>query len=256
MFKFLVSTILILNVGCAHWSSKKKEQAGLFLQLGTSQFENGEYPSALKNLLQSESLDSTNQQTQNMLGMVYFMRQRYDLSEKHLLRALSLDSRFTEARNNIGRLYIELKNYPKADEELKKVLDDLTYNGVAKAQINWGLSKFYQKQYTEALQAFSQAIQQENDNCLAHTMLGRTYFENNNNESAVLALDKAIGFCQKALFDEPHYYSALSYYRLGDKPRSISRFKEVVKLYPNGKYNEKSRAMLDLIQKVEHEKNR
>jgi outer membrane protein assembly factor BamD (BamD/ComL family) len=39
----------------------------------------------------------------------------------------------------------------------------------------------------------------------------------------------------------------MSYLQVGDKSRARARFEEIVKLYPNGKYVEKSRAMLQII---------
>ena len=89
------------------------------------------------------------------------------------------------------------------------------------------------------------------DNCVANAYYGRSIFEMKDYSKATSALDTAIGFCQRALFDEPHYYSALAYYRLGDKEKSMARFTEIVKLYPEGKYREKSKAMLEMLRKAQ-----
>ncbi len=221
----------------------------LYLQMGLSQFENGNYPGALKSLLEAERLDPANPVIQNNLGLTYFMREHYDLSEKHFKKALQLEPKFSEARNNLARVLIEEAKYPAAEAELKIVLDDLTYSGFAKAYSNLGLSKFNQNQFSEAAKAFTKALDVDREDCTANTYYGRSLFEMKDYPKAASALDRGISFCQKQLFDEPHYFSALTYYRLGQKRKSIARFEEVVKLYPNGRYRDKAQAMLDLIRK-------
>lgn len=219
--------------------------------MGSSQFESGNFPAALSDLLKAEELDSTNPAVQNNLGLVYFMRQRYDLSEQHLRRALSLNKKYSEARNNLGRVLIEESKFTEAEKELQIVLDDLTYPAIDKAYVNMGLAQFNQKNYKDAKESFLHAMNVARDNCIANAYYGRTFFEMKQYDKAAPALDTAIGFCQKALYDEPHYYSALTYYRLGDKEKSMARFSEIVKLYPDGKYREKSKAMLDMLRKAE-----
>lgn len=248
--KSFLGIILFITTGCATFS-ERKDKSLLHLQLGISHFEAGHYPMALSEFLKAEDLDSDNPSIQNNLGLTYFMREKYDLSEKHLKRALNIEPRFTDARNNLARLLIERKKYTEAEKELKTVLNDLTYTGLDKAYLNLGLSEFNQKKFTLAKGSFLKALEQQQDNCVANTYYGRTLFELTDYNRALVALDRAISHCQKSAFDEPHYYSALTFYRLGQKEKSIERFREVVNLYPNGHYNEKSRAMIDLIRKVQ-----
>lgn len=236
---------------CASGNFKDAEKAELFLRMGSSQFEKGNYPAALNDLLKAEELDPKNPAIQNNLGLVYFMRQRYDLSEKHIRRALTLDNKYTEARNNLARVLIEEGKFLEAEKELRLVIDDLTYPSVDKAYINLGLAQFNQKNYSQAKESFLHAINFSRNNCIANAYYGRSFFEMKDYNSASRALDTAIGFCQRSLYDEPHYYSALTYYRLGDKEKAMARFSEIVKLYPEGHYREKSRAMLDLLRKAQ-----
>lgn len=251
MAKIILTFSLFILAACATTGASDKEKAELFLRMGSSQFESGNFPAALSDLLKAEELDSTNPAVQNNLGLVYFMRQRYDLSEQHLRRALSLNKKYSEARNNLGRVLIEESKFTEAEKELQIVLDDLTYPAIDKAYVNMGLAQFNQKNYKDAKESFLHAMNVARDNCIANAYYGRTFFEMKQYDKAAPALDTAIGFCQKALYDEPHYYSALTYYRLGDKEKSMARFSEIVKLYPDGKYREKSKAMLDMLRKAE-----
>jgi len=251
MAKILLTFSLFIITACASFSSRDPEKAELFLRMGASQFENGNFPAALSDLLQAEKLDPSNPAVQNNLGLVYFMRQRLDLSEKHLRKALSLNSKYSDARNNLSRILIEAGKFKEGEKEARTVLDDLTYPSIDKAYINLGLAQFNQKNYVESKASFLHAVNVVRDSCVANTYYGRSIFELKDYTNAATVLDNAIGFCQRALFDEPHYYSALTYFRLGDKEKSMARFSEIVKLYPEGKYREKSKAMLEMLRKAE-----
>lgn len=246
---------VILSIGCcfsfliACSSSEKREKAQLHLQIGLSHYENSNYPMALKEFLIAKDLDPKSPLVHNNLGLAYFVRDRIDLAEKHLRIALDLKSNYTDARNNLSRILIEKGNYVEAQKELKLVLADLTYTAADKALVNMGLSYFNQMDYSMAANYFSQSVRQNRENCVANSYLGRCYFELKDYARASQILDQAIGYCQKSSFDEPHYYSALSYYRQGNSSKAISRFQEILKIYPHSEYRDKSRAMLDIIKK-------
>lgn len=234
-------------MGCA--TKQEKEKADLYLRMGSSLIEEGNYPSALSALLKAQELDPQNPLILNNLGQVYFLREKYELAEKQFRKAIELQKDYTDARNNLSRVLIEQGKYAEAEKELNIVLADLTYGGADRAYINLGLAKFNQKQFTQAEQAFVKVLKLKSDDCIASDYYGRSIFEQKDYSRAAEALDRAIGFCQKNLFDEPHFYSALAYYRLGDKEKSMARFEELIKLYPDGKYRQKAKGMLDLIRK-------
>ncbi|MNJ91146.1 lipoprotein NlpI [compost metagenome] len=250
MRKWIVALGALALMGCSSWSKQEDEnKSQYYLQMATAHLESGNYPFALRDLQSAEKLNPKNPVIQNNLGLVYFMRERFDLSEVHFKKALDLQQEYSDARNNLARLYIEVGRYKEAEKEIKMVLDDLTYANVGKAYINLGLAKFNQKQYEAALRSFEKVLESQSDNCVANTYRGRSIFEMKDYARAAEALDRAIGFCQKELYDEPHYYSALAYYRLGDKSKAIARFEELIKYYPTGKYRNKAKGMLDLIRK-------
>lgn len=247
--KFITLLVLILGItGCSS-KAKDREKAMYYLDMANTQIENNNLPTALKDLLTAEKLDPTNPVVQNNLGLVYFLRERYETAVTHFAKAVRLQPDYTEARNNYGRALIEVGKYSEAEDELKLVINDLTYVAQEKGYINMGILRFNQKQYKEAAKFFEQSLKIQTDNCIANNMYGRSLFEQQNYVVAVEALDRAVGFCQKRLYDEPHYYSALAYYRLGNREKSIARFQEILKYYPSGEYRDKARGMIDLIRK-------
>ncbi|MBX3039897.1 MAG: tetratricopeptide repeat protein [Bdellovibrionaceae bacterium] len=246
-FLFFLSVAALSS--CASTAGDSKSRAELHMTIGNSHFEKGNYPYALQELLKAEKLDPQNPLIQNNLGLIYYMRERYDLAEKHIRRAIQLEPKFSDAKNNLARILIDVKKYDESERLLQQALDDLTYAGGDRAWFNMGYLKFSQEQWGPAKNAFEQSLKLIRDSCLTNNYYGRTLFELKDYKAAALNLDKAVGFCQKQLFDEPHYYSALAWYRAGDPAKSKARFKEIISLYPDGKFREKARAMLQLLEK-------
>jgi tetratricopeptide (TPR) repeat protein len=249
MRKWILSLLVLGLVGCASFGGQDKEKSDLYLRMGVAHMESGNYPSALRDLQTAEQLNPKSPVVQNNLGLVYFMRQRYELSIQHLHKAIELQSDYSDARNNLARVLIEQGQYPEAEKQLKIVINDLTYGNMGKAYINLGLSKFNQKQYTMAMSAFEKALEAQPGDCVATSYRGRSLFELKRYDDAAEILDRAIGLCQKTLYDEPHFYSALAYYRLGDRAKATARFEELIKYYPDGAYRDKAKGMLELIRK-------
>jgi Tfp pilus assembly protein PilF len=248
IFCCMVAAFGAVLSGCAS-SAKNEERALLHLQMGMGSLNQGQYPQALKELLTAEELAPNNAIIQNNLAIAYYVRERYDLAEQHLRRALDIDPAYTEARVNLSRVLIERSQYPAAEVEVKKALDDLTYVSPEKAWFNYGLLNFRQQKYETAKDAFYKALQTQRENCEIHSYYGRSLFELKDYKSASEALDKAVSFCKGADFDEPHYYSALSYYHMGMKSKAVARLEEVISFYTNGKYKNKAKEMLQIISK-------
>ncbi len=221
----------------------------LHLQTGTSLLSDGNFPQALSELLIAENLDPENATIQNNLGLVYFFRERTDLAETHLRKALKLLPEYTDARNNLARVLIERGKYNEAIQEAQIANNDLTYPNPEKPLINLGVAQFKLAHFEVAKRNFQKAVEIQRDNCLAQSYYGRTLYELRDYRRAAEALDRAVGFCQRSQFDEPHYYSALSYFELGQNEKAQARFEELLKLYPQGKYVDKAKTMLDTIQR-------
>lgn len=241
--------IFLCLSACVSTRSQDKTKAELLMNIGTAHYEKGNYPLALQELLKAEKLDPNNALIHNNLGLVYFMRERYDLAEQHIKKAIQIEPSFSDARNNLGRVLMEMKRDEEAEKSIKQALSDLTYAGGDRAWFNLGLLKFNQKKWPEAKDAFENSLKLMRDNCLANTYLGRTLFEMKSYPEAAGALDRAVGFCQRQLFDEPHYYAALAWFRAGDPAKAKARLQEIVRLYPEGKYRSRAQAMIPLIEK-------
>lgn len=250
MIKFCLAFIFIfIGTACSSFSKEDEEAAKIHLQIGTSQLQEGNYPQALSELLKAESLDPKNPLIQNNLGLAYYYRGRADLAETRIRKALTLNPGYTDARSNLARVLTERGRYIEAAREAELATEDLTYPHPEKPLINLGIALFKLGQYEKARKTFQKALDFQRDNCLAQSYYGRCLFELKQYRQSAEALDRAAGFCQESQFDEPQYYSALSYYELGEKSKAEYRLEGIIKLYPQGKYTDKAKSMLDTIRR-------
>jgi Tfp pilus assembly protein PilF len=240
---------LSFAVGCSTLGndSKDKTRAHLHLQLGTGYFLKGNYPAALRELQAAEKLDPKNAVIQNNLGLAYLVREKYDKAEVCFVKALDLDNNYTDARNNLGRLYVDTGLYKKAIAELEVAAADLTYEQPEKSWANLGQAYFADNQFKKAKNAFFNSLKQRRDNCYTMNGYGRSLFELKEYKEASESLDQAVQLCEKSKFDEPHFYSAMSFYKLGNTEQARARFREVQELYPKSMYAQKAKEMLELM---------
>lgn len=247
--KIILFCFCLILSACYTDSALKKNNADLHHQVAIGHMQKGNYPQALTELLKANELAPKDPAIHNNLGLIYFLREKYDSSEEHFKTALLLRPSFTEARTNYARLLIDLKRYDEAEKNLQVAEEDLTYGAFTKIYNNFGYLYFLQNRYLEAQGYLKKTLQQNKSDCFAIYYYGLSSFHINKFSSSSSALDQYIKSCDLIPRDEPYYFSALSHYRLKNKSVALERFDELLKKYPNGKYNEKARKMADLIRK-------
>lgn len=256
MSKFIpLFLFLVLQITSACSSANKyangKELAQVHLQIGTRYLTERNYPSALKELLEAEKYDSNDPIIQNNLGLAYYVRADFEKAKLHLKKAISLDPKYGDARSNYGRLLLDTGHASDAVEEFKSVVNDLTYPQPEKAKVNLGIAYLSVKKYKDAEKAFVSAIELNKNYCPAYIFLGRSFYDQNEFARAAKRLDQAVAVCKNEGFDEPQYFSAMAYMKLGEKEKAIARLEEIVDLTPKSAYAEKSRQFLKSLDSKE-----
>lgn len=237
----------MLLTSCATKRGDEKQRAIYHLQIGTGHLTKGRFPEALAEMLEAEKLDATNPAIKNQLGLAYFLRGRLDLAEKNFTEALKLNPRFTEARNNLGRTLVELKRYDDAVEHLTIATKDMLYTEPEKTHANLGLAYFHLGEYSKAETAFLNSLRLRRKNCMALAYYGRSLYEMSSFEKAAESLDQAMEACKSAKFEDPYYFSALSYMKIGRREQAVARLEEGLGTFPNGQFAAKARSMLELL---------
>lgn len=243
--KFILVFSLILT-SCASNEENEKVAYSHF-KIGVNLLAKNKKEQALEQLLIAKDLDPDNPLILNHLGMAYYFMKEYEHAIISLQSAISEKENYSEAHNNLGRVYIDIKNYEQARFHLNKAASDLTYANKDKVWFNLGLSYFFQRNYKTSENYFLKSISMNRDNCLAYNYYGRSQVEMENYKKAAKALDQAIYHCRQKGFDEPHYYSAISFFRLGYKSKAIARLQEGRKKFPKGPNRKKIDEMISLM---------
>jgi type IV pilus assembly protein PilF len=241
----LVGMTLLSAVSCSS-GSLKKQQAQFHLRIGTGFLNQGRNPQALTELLTAEELDPDEPGIQNNLGLAYYARKEYPLAETHLKKAIALYPKFSDARNNLGRLYTDLGRYDEALSHLILVSRDLTYPAPEKAFLNLGLVYLRKGDFVLSQSNFKKSMQSNVHFCPAYNYYGQALFQQQKYTEAIDSFEQALSLCNNN-YDEAHYYSALSYYKLGETDRAITRLEEVERRYPESEYAIKAKSMLKII---------
>jgi len=249
MYLFILVPILMLTQACSTISTANIEKSQLRMQLGLSQLQRQNYALALKEFLAAEELNPKDPFIQNNLGLVYFLRERYSESIQHFQNACDLDDKYTDAKNNLARVYIEIRQFDKARKLIQTVLSDLTYHNSAKAYANLGLLEFNDQNYPAALKNFKQVLLTQREDCTSNVFLGRSYLELKQYKLSNDQLEKAAELCKQIKSDEGLYYYAISLYRSGEKKDAVLKLKELRSFYPQGKFHDQAKKMIDLIEK-------
>lgn len=236
----------LTTLGCAS-KEREKDNAALYLKIGTAFFANKKYPEALRELLRAEQLDPNNAVVQNNLALTYFVRDRIDLAQKHIDRAIALDAKYTEARNNRARILIERGQFAEAAVEAKKVISDLTYPYPIRGWTNIALAHFRKGDFSQAKVAATDALKVDRGNCFAQTILGRSLLEIGEVKDAADTLDRATVACRAEGDDEASYFAGLAQYKLGRASAAMARLTEMLREFPQGRYAKKAESLLEII---------
>ena len=247
-FLNLISIVLLAN--CAT-SEEDKELAYNHYRIGVSLLAKNQNEKALEQLLLASKLDPSNPLILNHLGLAYYFQREYELAIITLQNAISKQANYSEAHNNIGRIYVDIKDFSQARKHLMMAAGDLTYPHKDKVWLNIGLSYFYENSFENSKKYFLKSISVNRKNCLAYNYYGRSLIELEQFKPATEAFDKAIFHCRQRGLDEPHYYSDISLFRIGDKASAIARLQEGRKLYPKGPNKKKIEEMINLMRITE-----
>ena len=220
--------------------------ADLHLRVGTAQLQQGNYPQALQELMIAEELSPENPVVHNNLALAFYVREKFPEAELHLKKALEYDPKYSDARNNLGRVYISMKLYDQAIQELQIVTSDLTYPTPEKSFSNLALAYYKKGDYAHGRDTAMQALQVDKSFCPAQSVYGLSLFFLEDYKKAAQTFERTVNSCQREK-EEAHYYSGLSYYKMGSKEKATARLQEVISLYPEGEYAEKAKNMLGII---------
>ena len=129
--------------------------------IGEAYMRQGDYTSALRELLEAEKLNPEDAFTQHDLGLCYREKKLMADALTHLHKAVELKPNFTPARNSLGRVYLEIGQVDKAIAIFKEIANDALYATPHYPLANLGLAYYQKGDYATALQYYHRALKLE-----------------------------------------------------------------------------------------------
>jgi len=219
-------------VSCATANMEaQKEQGEALRNLGEVYYKQGNYTSALRELLKAEALYPDDPFLQNDLGLTYKAKKRLNLAVQHFKKALEIKPDYAPAKNNLGTVYLDKKEWDTAIKYFKEVSENMLYATPYMAMANLGWAYYNKKEYSLSETYYLKALDIEPKFINALRGLGLTYIAVGRIDEAVKVLESAVRYYPKfvPLYEELARVYVLSY----DHEKALGAYHKVIELAPD-----------------------
>lgn len=196
--------------------------------LGIRQYQQQNYPEAIRHLSVANLLRGNSAQTLSNLSLVYLALEEFQKALEFSDTAMAIDANTPEIQNNRGNA---LKGLFRNDEALKAYEAAIQLRpNYAEAIANIGVIFLERKDFLEAITYFEKAIELNPHLAVAFNSLGNAYTELGQYESAFQAFEHALQI-------SPHYLDAclnfgVSLKKAKEYDASIGCFQHAIELSP------------------------
>ena len=229
----VLTGILLLSVfwACAGQQAQHdKDLAATTREIGEAYMRQGDFTSALRELIKAEQFDPEDHFVHNDLGLVYMAKKMMPDAITHFKRAIELKPGYTPARNNLGSAYLAIEEWDLAIATFKEITKDALYATPQFPLSNLGFAYFNKKDYNTALNYYREALKLQPDMLNALVGSGRTYLAMNQGRQAQRYLERAVKLSPKTA--EIHYYLAEAYLLTGQTAQARASYETVIDLAP------------------------
>ncbi len=208
-----------------------KKQAYASRNLGEAYYSEGDYTSALRELLKAEVLYADDPYLQNDLGLAYLAKGKAALAIGHFEKAIALDPDYAPAMNNLGTAYLVKGDWDAAIAAFKEVSQDLLYATPHYPLSNMGLAYYNKRKYELAETYYQKSLELKPDFLTALIGLGRTHIKTGKLPQAVEILEKAVE--QAPRFGANYFYLAEAYALSRKYEKAILAYRKTIEFAPD-----------------------
>ncbi len=184
-----VLIIMAAMVACGpEVQQQARKKAKGAMNLGHAYLLQGDYTTALRELLDAEKKIPDNPYLQNDLGLIFMAKKRPDLAEEHFKKAVKLKPDYIPAKNNLGTAYLKQKKWDQAIKIFKSISGNLLYATPHYPLSNMGWAYIGKKEYKPAEKNFSLALKLKPNFIQAIHGLATVFIKTGRNYSAIKLL--------------------------------------------------------------------
>jgi type IV pilus assembly protein PilF len=232
---FMILLLSVAVVSCAPSSKTKKppekSPAVIKRDFGEASIMQGDYTSALRELLESVEMDPNDPVTHYYLGIAYTKKKQIDKGVFHYQKAIALKPNYSQAKNNLGAAYLDNQDWDAAIVCFKEVVEDLLYPTPHFPLANLGWAYYNKRDYQQAEFYYRKAIDIQPNFIVAISGLGHTCLALGRYPDAIDAFEKAVVF--GARFPQLHFQLAQAYELTGQREKALLAYGRVIELAPN-----------------------
>jgi len=240
--------VVSLTAGAVSCSAKNTKLAGLYLDKGVTYVQQGQYTSALRELLEARKLNPDDPVIRYYLGIAYHGKRLIPEAVAEFKGAIELKPDYSDAHNYLGTVYSEMGRWDEAIEEFNKAVSNILYETPSGALNNMGYVYYKKGDYQNALSKFDEAFRREPTTLLIPLIeknRGMTYFARGQIKEAILSLKKSLA--EAPDFAETRYWLARCYLELKNTNAAKDEFLAIIKIAPDSEFGVKARAGLEAI---------
>jgi tetratricopeptide (TPR) repeat protein len=249
LLAFAGLAVFAVSLGCATGggevapvvSPKDEARARARQSVGNTHLREGRVALAIRELRAAEELNPQDRWTQLTLAEAYRRKGLTEEAETHVKKALAIDPGFQQARLTLSGLYIQTERYPEAIAEAELLIDDPTFPQPWTALNNKGWALMQMKQYDEARETLSLAVDYNNAYWRAHLNLGILDFEENRRIDAIERFEHVIALAPGPLGTaEANYRIGEIYVSLGNREQAVEHLVAATTQRPSGPWGKRS----------------
>ena len=231
-FRMLIFIFLAAALSACTGQGAKhdKQLAAATREIGEAYMRQGDYTSALRELMKAKKLDAEDPFTYNDLGLCYMAKKRMPDAIAGFKKAIALKPSYAPARNNLGSAYLAIEEWDQAIKVFNEIKNDVLYATPHFPLSNLGFAYYSKGQYSKALHYYKEALKVQPNFVNALRGVGRTYLAMNQGRLALRYLEQAVRQAPKVA--EIHFDLAEAYLLVGRLKEARYSYETVIDLAP------------------------
>lgn len=252
--QWIIVSIIMLSfiTGCAGDLKFKKKQSEVTRNIGEAYLAEGNYTSALRELLNAEKIYANDPLLQNYLGLAFQAKGLYQEAVAHYKKAMEIQPDYAPAYNNLGATYLEMKQWDAAIEVFKELSNNILYSTPQYAHLNLGWAYYNKGDYTTSEVYYNKAIKHYQDGFARDLVyvkalrgLGKTNLAMGNIKKAEETFEEAWELAPEF---PPLIMDVADIRRtLGKKKQAITAYRKVIEVVPGSDLAKKAKQALSIL---------